>query len=543
MFDLKIVNGTIVDGTGAARFQADLAINGEKIVAIGDLKNEDAKVTIDATGKMVSPGFIDFHTHSDLSILYDKYSRARIHSGVTTDVVANCGIGVAPIRDSRKDELIKYLSTRIIGTIPAPLELHWNTMEEYFDYVEKSTTAVNIVAYCAQGPVRIDEMGFAKGDATPEQLEHMKAEVAKAMEAGCIGLTTGLVYLPGSYTSKEELAELCSAMKPYGGFYCTHMRDEGDGVLDAIDEAIYIAKTAGVPLHISHLKVMGEKNFGTIDKVFEKINNARAEGLDVTFDAYPYNAGMSSLGTLLPTWTFEGGVDKMLERIQIPENQERIKREMQEGIPGWQSFYIMTGGFKGIVLCSVMTEANKKYEGMNVLEVAADRGVDPFQAFFDLLVEEKSKIQMLNLSMSQDDVDQVIADPDGMIGSDSMDLSDEGLLSIGKPHPRAFGTVGKLFATYVREKGVLTFEQAVRKLTGLPAKRIGFTDRGILKEGNFADIVVFDPETIADTATYTHPQQYPTGIDTVIVNGQIAFHDGKQLDVCAGKMLRKGKTF
>lgn len=393
MFDVKIANGIIIDGTGNSRYKGDVGIVGDKIMAIGDLSQKEAKETIDATGKFVSPGFIDFHTHSDLSLVYDKYTRSRIHTGVTTDVIANCGIGVAPIREEKKQELIDYLGTRIIGTIPIKLNLHWNTMQEYFDYLTENSPAVNVVAYVAQGPVRINEMGFSKEPATLEQLKNMKLEVRKAMEAGCVALSSGLVYLPGAYTKKEEMAELCKELIPYNGYYISHIRDEGDEEMEALDEAIYIAKTAGVPLHISHLKVMGHKNFGTIDKVFKKLDEAEADGLEVTFDCYPYTAGMTSLGALLPPWAFEGGVENMVKRLEVQENRDRIIKELEEGIPGWQCFYQLAGGWDGVVLASVMTEANKYVEGKTLMEVAKINGENPFDTFFRLLIEEKVKFK------------------------------------------------------------------------------------------------------------------------------------------------------
>ena len=390
MFDIKIINGTILDGSGKLRFKADVGINGDKITAVGNLADAEAEKTIDATGKFVSPGFIDFHTHSDLSLVYDPFARSRIYTGVTTDVIGNCGIGVAPVREERKKELIQYLGTRIIGTIPAPLELHWNTVQEYFDYLDRHKPAVNVVAYVAQGAIRIDEMGFSDAPPTKEQMEHMKAELRKAMEAGCVGMSTGLVYLPGAYTSKEELAELSKEMVSYNGFYVTHIRSEGDDEMEAIDEAIYIAKTAGVPLHVSHLKIMGKHNFGKIDQLFAKLDAAEKDGLDVRFDCYPYTAGMSSLGVLLPTWAFEGGVAPMLERIKVPENRARIIREMEEGLPGWNNFYKMSGGWDAITIASVMTEQNKYIEGMNIADIAKERGEAPYDTFFRLLEEEKS---------------------------------------------------------------------------------------------------------------------------------------------------------
>ncbi len=314
MLDLKITGGTVIDGSGKEGFRADVGISGDKIVSVGDLSGVQAQKCIDASGKVVAPGFIDVHTHSDFSILYDPLAGSRIYNGVTTDVVGNCGIGAAPVREETKELLIKYLTTRIAGSIPVErLELPWSTYAEYLDYVDKKPAAVNVVPLVAQGAVRIYEMGFDNCPPTPEQMEHMKEEVRKAMEAGACGFTSGLVYLPGLYTGEEELAELCTAIRPYGVKYITHQRDEGAGIYKSMEEAIRISRKAGVGLHISHLKLAHTKLWGESGKVLARIAEEREKGLDITYDTYPYTSGMTSLGYLVPSWCFEGeGVARLL---------------------------------------------------------------------------------------------------------------------------------------------------------------------------------------------------------------------------------------
>ena len=540
MLDIKIAGGTLIDGTGKARFQGDLGIEGDRIVSIGDLSKEDAKTVIDATGKFVSPGFIDFHTHSDFTVIYDHRCPSHLRSGVTTQVISNCGIGAAPCRDERKDELLRYLGTRMVGNIPVQLEINWNSMDEYLKYVESKEPATNIVAYVAQGPIRIDEMGFSYEKPTPEQLANMKNEIVKAMEAGCVGMSSGLIYIPGAATEKEELAELCKAMKPYGGFYCTHMRNEGKTITEALDEAIYIAKEGGVPLHVSHLKqAIGKDVTTTVADAMAKIAKARNEGMDISFDAYPYNTGSTSLAAFLPPWCCEGGVDKQIERLKDPEMRKKMTYDMENGIPGWQNFYGIHGSFNTTIVSTVVTDKNKDLEGLLVPEAAKKRGKSPMDFVFDLLIEERCRVQVIIEGMNQSDIDLAISHPWGMVGSDSMDVATDGILSDGKPHPRFFGTFGRIFRRYVRGTGMLSFEEAVYKLTGLPAKRLSLTKRGLLKEGYYADVVVFDPDTIGDKADYVNSKQYTEGIDAVLVNGNIAFADGDQKDVFEGRVLRR----
>lgn len=539
MLDIKIINGTVIDGVSKERYRADVGIIGDRIAEIGDLSQTPAGETVDAAGQIVCPGFVDGHTHSDMSLLYNHLSSSRIYDGVTTEVIGNCGIGVAPVCNEKKEQLIAYLGTRLIGAIPVKLELPWNTMEEYLETVERNSPAVNVVPLVAHGAVRINEMGFDKGCPSPEQLSRMKNEVKKAMEAGCAGLSSGLMYMPGEYSDVDELAALSEEVAPYDSFYVSHIRSEGDYIFEALDEAIAIAKKGHTALHVSHLKLAGANVWGRTSDIFEKFDAARAEGLDVTFDVYPYAQGCTSLGTCMPPWTFEGGTDKMLERIQIPANRERIIREIKEGLPGWQNPIKTVGNWNRLTIATCFTEEGKSMLGRTIGELSAEAGKDPYEFVFDTLVRERGRVQILCAMMDQKDVDTIISHPDAMIISDSMSLSTEGILSAGNPHPRAFGTHGYVLADYVRKRKVLTLEDAIKKMTVYPARRMRLEQRGSLQTGYFADITVFDPDTVQDMATYTNPKQYTRGISTVIVNGKFALRDGEQTGITSGRVLRK----
>lgn len=544
MLDIKIIGGTIVDGTGTRGYRADLGIQGDKIVAIGDLSEAEARETIDATGEIVAPGFIDMHTHSDISLTVDPKASSKVHDGVTTEVIGNCGIGVAPICEERKSELLTYLGTRLVGTIPIQLSLPWNTMDQYLSTFDKNPVAVNVSPLLAQGAIRINEMGFDKSHPTAEQMARMKAEITKGFEAGCVGLSSGLVYMPGEFTTKDELAELCTAVAPFGGFYVTHMRSESDDLFAALDEAIYIAQKGGVPLHVSHLKLSGQKVGGQTDRLLGRIDRARAEGLDVTFDTYPYACGTTSLGACVSPWAFEGGADKMLERIKDPANRARIRSEISDNsIPGWQNFAYSCGhngkvGWENITYANVITEAGQELLGKTVAQVAEEQHKDPFDVMFDTLIQENGRIQILNKMMQEEDVAVIISRPDCMIGSDGQSLSTEGIMGHGKPHPRAFGTRARVLAHYSRDLGLFSVETAVRKMTSLPAERLGMDRRGVLRVGNYADVTIFNYDTICDKATFADPKQYSTGFSHVIVNGKIALKNGEETSVFSGRVLR-----
>ena len=539
MYDAIIRNGLIVDGTGKAAFSGDLAIKDGKIAAVGGVIGE-AKEELDAAGLVVSPGFIDFHSHADMSILYDRFCSSRIYTGVTTDVIGNCGIGVAPISDDpEKAELLRaYLSTRIVGTIPAPLEFHWKSFGEYLDYIDAHAPAINIAPLLSQGAIRIQEMGFSKEDATPEQIIHMQQEVDKAMQEGALGLSSGLMYLPGAYTGTKELTELCKPMVPYGGMYVTHIRDYMDDLFPSVEEAIEIAENAGVPLHLSHFQIMTSKNSGKVQEILDVIEDARKRGVEVSLDTMPYDAGMTSLSALLPPWSMEGGVQEFLKRIEKEDVREKIIKDTLEGTPTWRSSYLAANDWEKVTIATVQTEKNRWAEGKTIAQAAREMGMDIFPAIFKLLEEEDARIQICIVMKDYADVEKFVVTKDMMIGSDSMTLSTEGLLSKGKPHPRAFGTFGKYFHEFVQEKRMLHLEEAVHKVTQVPARRLGFLDRGVLQVGAHADVTVFDAQNFRDLATYTDPKQYSVGVQHVLVNGQIALRDGKQTDVCAGKVWR-----
>lgn len=539
MFDIKIINGMVIDGIGDTRYRADIGITGDQITAIGNLADAPALETVDARGQIVCPGFVDVHTHSDMCLMYDHLGSSKIYDGVTTEVIGNCGIGVAPVSDDKKEQLITYLNTRLIGSLPVKLELPWNTMDEYLTALQACSPATNVVPLVSHGAIRINEMGFARGRPTEEQLSRMRHEVKKAMQTGCFGLSSGLMYMPGEYSDVDELGALSAEVSPYDSFYVSHIRSEGESIMEALDEAIAIAKKGNTALHVSHLKLAGSTVWGKTDEVFEKIYRARAQGLDVTFDVYPYACGCTSLGTCMPPWTFEGGTAQMLERIKDRANRERIVREIKEGIHGWQNPIKTVGDWNRITLATCYTKEGEALLGRTIADICQETHQDPFEFIFDFLIQENGRVQILAAMIDQNDLDTIIAHPDAMIGSDGMNLSTVGVLSAGHPHPRTFGTHGHVLADYVRTRKIITLEDAVKKMTSKPAQRMRLERRGTLQEGNYADVTVFDPDTVQGKATYTEPKQYTQGISTVIVNGQFALRSGVQTGITSGRVLRK----
>lgn len=536
---IKLINGQIIDGTGAKAYPADLLIDDDKIIKIGDCSRDAADRIIDASGCCLAPGFIDVHTHSDLSVLYDGSAENRIYDGVTTDVCGNCGIGPAPVSKEHEAELMSYLKTRIVGNIDAELKFSWRSFAEYLDYMAGCPIAVNMVPILAEGAVRICVMGMDQREATEAELEKMKGLVREAMEAGAVGMSSGLIYLPGAYVKKPEMTELCKIVKEYDGFYTTHIRDEGDREEEALQEAFDVAEGSGVRLNISHLKLTGVQNFHKTDMILRLFKEAEDRGITLTCDQYPYNSGMTSLMAMLPPWVSKNGIDQMLEDLKSKDIQQKILADIENGIPGWQNLCRTIGGFSRLAVSTVTRPEHQWMEGMYLPDAAARLGMTTEDYFFRMLIEEHARTLVLVEGMSQEDVDFFASRPDIMVGSDSATLSKTGPLSKGKPHPRGYGSHAHFISEFVRKKQLISLEAAVRKMSALEADHLHLEKRGYLKEGYFADVIVFDPDKVQDHADIIHPREFSSGFEYVIVNRAIDLDEGVQTPVRAGRVLRR----
>lgn len=526
MLDIILKNGKIVDGTGNPWYAGDVGIRDGEIVAIGHL-DQEAHRTIDVSRQVIAPGFIDGHCHSDLMILDHPYSEIKLQQGVTTEVVGNCGLAPAPFFPETASLLQTYVEP-ILGR--TNWEWPWQHVEQYMETVAKSNPSENIATYVAHGALRIAVMGFANRPATSAELQQMKALLEEGLKAGAIGLSIGLLYAPGSYTSREEIAELCSVLPKYNGLFSTHIRGEGNNLIPSIKEVIWIAEKAGVSLHVSHLKAAGKSNWGKILEALELIEAARARGMDVTCDVYPYNAGSTMLTTVLPPWVLEGGIECTLAAFQDPQVRRRLKEELSQEQDDWDNLVCSTG-WESVYLSAVQTDANRPLEGKHIAEISELHGQHPVDCVMDLLLEEGGKISIVYFHMSDTDVKQVISYEKSLIASDSLTCE------TGKPHPRLYGSFPRIFAKYVREERTLSLEQAVRKMTSFPVQRFKLGKRGMIVPGYIADVVVFDPETITDTATYQDPRQYPTGVSQVIVRGELTLEHGHHTHARNGALI------
>jgi len=506
-YDLKIINGHILDGTGNPWFNADLGILGNKINAIGRLKDIPAEKKIDATGMIVSPGFIDIHTHSDYAVLIDGRAESKIRQGVTTEVVGNCGSSSAPMNAEVKEYREKHLRSQV----GEEFEFNWTTVGDYLNLIDSKGVSINVVSLVGQGTIRQNVMGYDNRPPTDSELHKIRSLVKEAMKDGAWGLSTGLSYAPGYYATTDEIVELTKGVVEYDGIYVSHVRSEGDALIESVKEAIEVGKRAGVPVHISHFKALKEENWGKTKESLKLVEDARNRGIDITFDQYPYIAASTGLAAFLPKWAHEGGAEKMLELLQNPETRRKIADSpMGPATPthNWENVLIVT------------TKNFPEYEGKTIAKIAQMEGKEPLNTVFDLLLAEEGQVSVVAFGMCEEDVRRVMQSPYGMVGSDGSAISPHMILGRGKPHPRYYGTFPRIIGHYVRE-GVLNLQEAIRKMTSAPAQRLGLRDRGLLREGFKADITIFDPDEVKDNATFTDPHRYASGIPYVIVNGII----------------------
>jgi N-acyl-D-amino-acid deacylase len=529
-YDVIIRGGHVIDGAGNPWIKADVGIRAGRIVRVGRLDDAQASRVIDASGQVVAPGFIDMHTHSEYTLLYDGNAQSKIRQGVTTEVVGEAtspGPIEGPAVEQAKEMLRRY-----------NIDLAWSTLDEYFQRLAKTGTSVNVASYVSSCQVRYDVMGYDNRPPTGDELEKMRQLVASSMEQGAFGLTNAIEATCG-YAKTDELVELAKVVSRHGGIYATHVRGEGDTVLDSVREAIEIGEKADVPVEIFHLKVAGKNNWGRMPEVVALINAARARGVDVNANQYPYIAANHPMLPLLPPWALEGGLDKTMDRLRDPQLRARMKQDIENGLAGWNDNKVQqSGGWQGIVIGGTQTERNASLAGKTLEELGRVRGKNPANAFFDLLLEEHGQVMCILFVMNEKDVQTALHEPWVDIASDGSSLSVEGLLAAGHPHPRNYGTFPRILGHYVRDEKVLTLEDAVRRMTSLAAQRLRLKDRGLLREGYWADVVVFDPNRISDTATFANPKQYPEGINYVLVNGGVVIDRGNHTGERPGMALR-----
>ena len=529
-YDTIIRGGTIYDGSGTAPIVADVGIVGDSIAAIGDLSAANAPLIIDAAGLAVAPGFINMLSWATESLIEDGRSQSGIRQGVTLEIFGE-GSSMGPLNDTMKAQDraeqgdIKY-------------DIAWTTLGEYLEHLETKGVATNVASFIGATTVRIHELGQEDREPTGAELQRMRALVRQGMEEGALGVGSSLIYAPAFYAKTPELVALAEEAGRFGGMYISHMRSEGNAVLEAVDELITIAREANVPAEIYHLKLAGADNWPKLDSVIAKIDAARAEGLHITTDMYLYTAGATGLDAAMPPWVQEGGLQEWKKRLQDPATRARVEEEMRTPTDEWESLYLLSGSPDRVLLVAFKQDSLKYLTGKSLAEVAAMRGVSPEQAAMDLVVADDSRVGTVYFLMSEENVQRQIALPYMSFGSDAGSMATEGVFLRSNPHPRAYGNFARLLGRYVRDEKVIPLEEAVRKLTTLPATNLKLRRRGALQIGHYADIVVFDPATIMDHATFDQPHQYSTGVQHVFVNGVQVLKDGEHTGALPGRVVR-----
>jgi len=529
-YDLLIKHGRIVDGSGAPGFVSDIGIRNERIAKIGDLSKATATRTIDASNLVVAPGFIDMLGQSETYLLIDPRGMSKIMMGVTTEITGE-GESIAPINERQikeQDDFLKRFS----------LTIDWRTLDGYFKRLERQNTGLNIGTFVGATQVREFVVGYDNRPPTTVELAQMKKLVADAMREGALGLSTSLQYVPARFAKTDEIVELAKVAKEFGGIYATHQRSEANALDASLNEVFEIARRAQIPVEIWHLKTAYKKNWGRMPEVIKKIGDARAKGLDISADVYPYIAGSTSLSACLPPWALEGGTDKMMERLRDSATRERLKKEISSDQQDWENIYLGSGGPTGVLIGSVVNRELEGLQGKRMSEIAVEQKKDPLDAVFDLILADHGQTGAIYFMMSEDDLRAAMSAPFVSFCTDSGSRATDGPLAGSKSHPRGWGTYPRILGRYVRDEKILSLESAIQKMTGGPAARVGLRDRGLLREGMFADVTVFDPATVIDRATFESPNQYPLGIEYVLVNGQVSVDKGQRTGVLGGKVLR-----
>ncbi len=525
-FDLIIKDGYIFDGLGSEAFKADLGISGNFIKEIGKISISRGKSVIEAKGMVVCPGFIDVHDHTDKELLVNPKAESSIRQGITTLISGNCGSSPFPIAEEKYGEMKENLMEQY------QLELDWVDISGFFSRLQEKGIALNYSTLVGQGAIRGAAMGFNDRPPKQEELDKMKTMVAEHIKEGALGMSTGLEYSPGSYAQADEITELCKVVARYGGVYATHMRDEGDYLIESLTDSINVARKTAVSLEISHFKIAYPRNWHKVDEALTKIEEAKKEGVSISCDRYPYIAGSTGLSFYFPLWARQGTTEEFLARLKDPTLDGKIRNHVAEQ-------ETKLGSWDKVTISSVVSEENRRFEGKNILRGSEETGKEPYEFMRDLLIEEKGRVDMVIFIMKEENLKKILSHPLVGVGTDGSAKAHYGLLGRGKPHPRSYGTFPRILGKYVREEKLVSLREMIKKMTSIPAKKYGFKKRGSLKSGNYADIVVFDQDKVIDNATWTQPHQYPTGIEYVIVNGQLVIDRGEHTGRLPGKILRK----
>src|SRR5436190_719169 len=528
-FDIIIKGGIVYDGTGGEGHIADVAIRGDRIAGVGDLAKASAKKTVDARGLAVAPGFINMLSWSNESLIQDGRSQSEIRQGVTTEIMGE-GESMGPLNDRMKTRLIREQTD-------IKFEIKWNTLAEYLHYLERRGISCNVASFLGATTVREYVIGLEDKQPTPEQLDQMRELVRKEMEAGALGIGTSLIYPPAFYAKTEELIELCKVAAKYQGKYISHMRSEGNQLFEALDELLRIAREANIPAELYHIKAAGKKNWPKEDELLARIERAQKEGLNVRADMYTYTAAGTGLDACLPPWTEDGGYPALFKRLRDPATREKIKTGVKVDSDKWENLYLAAGSPDKILLVGFKSEKLKPLTGKTLAEVAKMRGKDPIETAMDLIAEDESRISTVYYLMSEENVKKELQKPWISFGSDEASQAPEGNFLKSNCHPRAYGNFARVLGKYVREDKVLTLADAIRKLSGQPATNLGLDHRGFIKEGMSADVLVFDPATISDRATFEKPHQYSVGVKHVFVNGVQVLKDGEHTGAKSGRAL------